>query len=183
MDPRVKQVFIEALTESGNVAAAAKVIGYSVRYMYEVRDADPEFKEAWKHALDERFENWIAMCRQRAFEGHQEPVIYQGMVTYLRDFDAIDPDTGKPFPPHLAPIKRDENGAPVPLTQRKFSDSLVKPLLAAHRPEYRDASTLALTGAEGGPVEINDAAAAARIAAILEEARARRDAADNSDIV
>lgn len=59
---------------------------------------------------------------------------------------------------------------------RKYSDTLLIFLLKARRPEkYRERSNVELTGHAGGPVEIDDRAAAARIAALLTAARSRRD--------
>lgn len=59
-------------------------------------------------------------------------------------------------------------------TKRKYSDSLVMPLLAAYRSRFRPASTVALTGEGGGPVQIEAVQRVARIAAILNEAEQRR---------
>lgn len=76
---------------------------------------------------------------------------------------------------------------------RKYSDTAAIFLLKAHDPKYRERQGIELTGANGGPLNIQDdtTAAAARIAAILEAARVRKAAAeaeatppdDNSDIL
>ena len=58
---------------------------------------------------------------------------------------------------------------------RRYSDSLVMPLLGTYRRKFRPQTALELTGADGGPVQIDDATAAGKIAAILNAARERKD--------
>lgn len=66
---------------------------------------------------------------------------------------------------------------------RKYSDTLAIFLLKAHDPDkYRESSRMELTGANGGPVQISDAERAAKVAAILASAQARKDC-DVSDLV
>jgi hypothetical protein len=66
---------------------------------------------------------------------------------------------------------------------RKYSDTLAIFLLKAHAPEkYRENTRMELTGANGGPVQISDAERAAKVAAILASAQARKDG-DVSDLV
>jgi len=66
---------------------------------------------------------------------------------------------------------------------RKYSDTLAIFLLKAHNPDkYRENSRMELTGANGGPVQISDTERAAKIAAILAAAQARKDG-DVSDLV
>ena len=68
-------------------------------------------------------------------------------------------------------------------TVRKYSDTLAIFLLKAHAPEkYRENSRMELTGANGGPVQISDTERAAKIAAILAAAKARKDG-DVSDLI
>ena len=68
-------------------------------------------------------------------------------------------------------------------TVRKYSDTLLIFLLKGAMPEkYRDNSKVELTGANGGPVQISDTERAAKIAAILAAAKARKDG-DVSDLI
>jgi hypothetical protein len=68
-------------------------------------------------------------------------------------------------------------------TVRKYSDTLAIFLLKAHAPDkYRESSRMELTGANGGPVQISDTERAAKIAAILAAAKARKDG-DVSDLI
>jgi hypothetical protein len=62
---------------------------------------------------------------------------------------------------------------------QKYSDTLAIFLLKAHAPQkYRDNYRMELTGADGGPVRITDTERAARIAAILAAAQARKAKAE-----
>lgn len=59
-------------------------------------------------------------------------------------------------------------------TVREYSDMLTVFLLKAHRPEkFRENSRMELTGANGGPVELNDTERAARIATLVNAAKQR----------
>ena len=61
----------------------------------------------------------------------------------------------------------------------KYSDSLLTTLLKANNPtKFRDNTSLELTGKDGGPVVMSDHEKAAKLAAILDAARARKDAED-----
>ncbi|OZI24052.1 terminase [Bordetella genomosp. 9] len=66
-------------------------------------------------------------------------------------------------------------------TVRKYSDTLLIFLLKARDPKYREKTAMELTGANGGPVEMNDAQAAGRLAAILAAGQARLEAASDED--
>lgn len=64
-------------------------------------------------------------------------------------------------------------------TIRKYSDTLLIFLLKGAMPEkYRDNARMELTGANGGPVQLNDTDRAARLAAIIAAVQARKQAAD-----
>ncbi len=66
---------------------------------------------------------------------------------------------------------------------RKYSDTLAIFLLKAHAPDkYRENTRMELTGANGGPVKISDTERAAKVAAILAAAKARKDG-DVSDLI
>ena len=101
--------------------------------------------------------------------GWHEPVIDKGRLAwaYQRNVDAEGKET---FSSVL-----DDNGQPVPLTIRKHSDSLLQFVLKGRRRAvYGDKTEL--TGANGGPVAmLDETAKAARIAALLELAKTRKD--------
>lgn len=60
-------------------------------------------------------------------------------------------------------------------TVRKYSDTMLIFTLKARDPKYRDNSRLELTGADGGPVQVDDTQAASRAAALLALAKQRKD--------
>ena len=61
-------------------------------------------------------------------------------------------------------------------TVRRYSDTLAIFLLKGAMPEkYREKASMELTGANGGPVQISDTERAAKIAAILAAAKARKE--------
>ncbi len=58
---------------------------------------------------------------------------------------------------------------------RKYSDTLAIFLLKAHDPEkYRENTRMELGGIKGQPLEVNDTTAAAKVAALLARAEARK---------
>jgi len=64
-------------------------------------------------------------------------------------------------------------------TVRKYSDTLAIFLLKAHDPrKYRENASMEITGANGGPLQISDTERAAKIAAILASAHARKDSGE-----
>lgn len=62
-------------------------------------------------------------------------------------------------------------------TKTHYSDSLLLALLKANNPnKFRENSSLELTGRDGGPVQLSDHEKAAKLAAILNAAKVRKDA-------
>ena len=60
-------------------------------------------------------------------------------------------------------------------TVREYSDTLAIFLLKAHDPaKYRENTRMELTGADGGPVQLDDNAAAARLAKLMALAQQRK---------
>lgn len=78
---------------------------------------------------------------------------------------------GVPARPTFAP-----DGTRIEVTH--YSDTLAQLVLKAHNPRYKDQQRIELGNADGKPFATEDGAAAARIAAILAAAQARKDAAD-----
>lgn len=65
-------------------------------------------------------------------------------------------------------------------TVRKYSDTLAIFLLKAHDPaKYRENSRMELTGADGGPVQLDETKRAARLAAIVASVQQRVQAEDD----
>lgn len=183
LTPEKLTAFCAALAETCNVGRACAAVGISRWTAYHWRKEMPDFAQAWDEAMKAGLLALEDEAHRRAFEGVDKPLTHQGQFTYLRDFDAIDPETGERYPPHMAPVLKDEQGRPRFATMKEYSDTLAIFLLKAHAPEkYRENTRMELTGANGAPVQISDTERAAKIAAILAAAKARKDG-DVSDLV
>lgn len=73
-----RMLFLADLAESGNATRAAHVSGASRRNLYRLKNADSDFRAAWEEAAEIGMTVIEDMAVQRATEGHQEPVFYQG---------------------------------------------------------------------------------------------------------
>ena len=81
-----------------------------------------EFHEAWDAALEIGNDYLEKEAQRRAVEGYEEPVVHKGIQAFVRDAQ-----TGE--------LELDENGKPIPLTIRRYSDRMLEILLKARRPE------------------------------------------------
>ncbi len=72
--------FIAQLKQHGNVCKACKGAAVSRAWVYDKRDADEEFAEAFAHAKAIGLEALKDEAHRRAFEGVLEPLTYQGEV-------------------------------------------------------------------------------------------------------
>lgn len=140
--------FLDTLRESANVSEAAKSIGVSRQAVYELRQKDTEFRSDWDDALAEALDNLEGEIYRRAHKGVTKEVYYQGIPC----------------------------GAVT-----EYSDPLAMFILKSRRPEvYSDKLKAELTGKDGTAIEISSLSTEqklARIAELLELARARRDLA------
>jgi len=73
-----RQKFIEHLSSTGNVTLAAELAGIGRTVLYEIRNEDVNFAEAWEDSLQQATDRLIEEARRRAYEGVEEPVFYQG---------------------------------------------------------------------------------------------------------
>jgi hypothetical protein len=142
--PEKATAFCAALAETCNVGKACKAVSMGRTAAYEWREADPDFAAMWDKALKIGVSALEDEAHRRGFDGVDEPLTHQGQFTYLRDFDAIDPETKKPY--EVPPILMDENGNPRIATMKKYSDTLAIFLLKAHDPKYRENSKLEVSG-------------------------------------
>lgn len=188
LTPEKLTAFCAALAETGVVARACKAVGISRQTAYEWKDEIPEFADAWERALKISVSAMEDEARRRACEGVDKPLTHQGQFTYLRDYSAIDPDTGQPYPPMSAPILTDADGNPRVATMKEYSDTLLIFLLKAHDPEkYRENMKVDLTGR----LEINNMTddeiqaelAALGAAGILSNLKPSHDDGDVSDLI
>jgi hypothetical protein len=80
--------FLEVLATTGNVSRAAELAGVPRRTAYDQRERDPEFAQKWDEALQVSYDAIEHAVRNRAVEGWEEPVFYQGeIVGYVRRYN------------------------------------------------------------------------------------------------
>jgi hypothetical protein len=144
--------FLAAYARSGaNIVRAAKASKIHRDSHYEWMKSDPTYPDRFEVAHKEGIDYLEACVTQSAMEGWEEPVVYQGQLTY-------EPKRNKD-----GSFKKNEEGdilySDKPLTIRKRNDVAAFFLLKAHRPDkYRENSTVELTGS----IEIVDRLTAAR---------------------
>lgn len=163
--------FLDHLRTSCNVAGSCRAAGVSHTAVYTLRDKDADFAAAWDDALEESYDHLEAEARRRAFEGVEEPVVYQGQLTPVWERN-----------PDGTVVKDDEDnwvqaknpdGSPKFLTVKKYSDGLAQFLLKGYR-RRKFGEKLELTGKDGGPVAIDETARAARVAQLMAVAEQRK---------
>lgn len=137
-----KAVFLAALAELPVVVHACKAAGVNRSTAWRAREADPEFARAWDDAMEEGIDRAEQEAFRRAVAGYEEPVVYQGRLSYLYE-RYVDDEGKEQFRPLL-----DVNGQPVPLTVRKHSDALLALILKGRRKAVY-AERKELTGADG----------------------------------
>lgn len=167
--------FLEHLRTSCNVAGSCRAVGISSAAVYALRDKDADFAAAWDDALEDAYDYLEAEARRRAFEGVEEPVVYQGQLTpvWERNSDGtfVKDDDGN-LTQELNP-----DGSPKYLTVRKYSDGLAQFLLKGYR-RRKFGEKLELTGKDGGPVAIDETTRAARVAQLMALAEQRKQFED-----
>lgn len=165
--------FLRALAETGVQRTAAQAAGISTASVVARRKTDPDFEEAYLQALEDSVDLMDQAARSRALHGVEEPVVYQGQLTPVWERDehgnlALDPATGNPVQ------AKNPDGSPKWLTITKYSDSLLMFVLKGNRRRlYGDRTEI--TGAAGGPVQIDEVKKVSRIAALLAMAKDRKD--------
>jgi hypothetical protein len=145
--PEKGEKFLRKLRSTGgNVSRACKAEGLTRSAAYAWRAVDEVFRAAWDEAVEAGLDDLEQEARRRAFKGTLKPVYYKGC------------EVGQ---------------------IREYSDTLMIFLLKGGRPQkFRE--RVEHMGRDGGPIEtsnvdLTDDQRAARIAAILDAARARRD--------
>lgn len=150
-DDHTKQAFLDNLARCGVLTAAAQAAGVkSVSTIYNWRKNDPAFSEAYDEALLSAADSLEVEARRRAVDGVVRVKVI-GTGENARTIDEI-----------------------------VYSDSLLLALLKAKKPhEFAERSKSEISGPDGGAIETNDTASAARLMAILEEAKRRKEAASD----
>lgn len=191
-----RQRFLEELSSTGSVSSAALIAGYrSTSNVYAIRRGDEEFAEAWQDALDTFADTLEKEAFRRAVLGVEKPIAYQGQFTYVMErdqngkviYDLTDEgETDKDGNPKLTRTPRyklDENGQPVVVAIREYSDSILLAMLKAKKPqEYRDNAKIELgnTPGETFKTEMSPTQAARTIAFAL--ALGLRNVASGEDL-
>lgn len=160
LTPQARRAFLEALSDTGIVTRACQAVGVSNTLAYAWRKADKEFEAAWDLALAVGIDKLEDHVKVRGFEGYDEPVVYQGSLTPVWEYDeqgevktAIRYDADGEVRRDAAgnetryPVQaRNPDGSLKWLTVKKFSDSLAIRVLMARLPAYKDKSDLNVTG-------------------------------------
>lgn len=132
--------FLAALAREGTVRAACDAAPVAPSTVYQRRQSDPAFDLAMAEALELATDRLEREAIRRGCDGYEEPVIHQGQLMG-RFVDAA----GQEVPP----------GTPgalfVPLTVRRYSDSLLANLLRWRR--YGDSVNHTHSGPGGGPIQ------------------------------
>lgn len=90
-----RRLFLNTLTATGNVAAAARAAGVSRSTCYRTRLVDADLAQAWQDALDDSFDDAIGHIRSRALFGDERPLVVggklvkddDGKVVMVREYD------------------------------------------------------------------------------------------------
>ncbi len=178
-----REMFLACLREMPVVQRACDTVGIERCTAYRARQADKGFAEAWDDAMEAGVDRAEQEAFRRAVVGFEEPVVYQGQMTPMLT-PVVDAE-GNPVIDELTKTQKwapvlDPTGRPVPLTIRKHSDALLSLILKGRRKKVY-AERTEITGAEGGPVAMDDTTRAARAAQLLEVARQRKAADDFSE--
>jgi len=180
MDGRKLELFLAALRRRPVVAYACEASLVSRTDAYRTRRENPEVAKAWDDALEDGIDRAEAEAFRRGSEGFNEPVIHQGQIAVLTE-PVLDEEGNVRLNEKGQLVMRpvlDDKGNTIPLTVKKFSDTLLMGVLKARRAAYRVERT-EITNPDGSLAAQDDTARAARLAAILEMAERRAQAADN----
>jgi hypothetical protein len=163
-----KPVYLEALRNVPVYRHACEAAGIDRVTAWRAREADPEFAEAEREALEEGIDRAEQEAFRRAVVGFEEPVIDKGRLAYR--YERYEDADGQ----EQYRLMLDANGQPMPLTVRKHSDALLALFLKGRRKKVY-AERTEITGAEGGPVQqVDETAKAARVAQLMAMAQQRK---------
>jgi hypothetical protein len=81
------EVFLKALSDAPNAAAAARASGIHIRTAYDHKDRFPDFKKAWQEAWDEGTDHLVGEAYRRSRHGTLKPVYQKGRkVGTIREY-------------------------------------------------------------------------------------------------
>jgi hypothetical protein len=134
--------FLTALRDSGNIRHSCEQARVTRSNVYSRRDNDEAFRAQMSEAIEEATDSLELEARRRAYHGVDEPVIYQGelMGVWVDAAGQV--------------VSKDSTGAKqIPLTIKKYSDTMLIFLLKGNRPEkYKENVHHEVTGKGGGPI-------------------------------
>ncbi len=141
--------FCAVLADTCNVGKACKAVEISRTTAWRWREEFEQFRDAWDKAMKIGLTGLEDEMHRRAFEGVDEPLVFQGQFTpvfeEVRDEDGqlVLDDEGQPKMQRA----RNPDGSPKVASVKRFSDTLAIFLAKAHAPEkYRDNSKVELAG-------------------------------------
>lgn len=178
--------FLQHLRTTCNMAESCRRVGVNYATMMSLKSKDGDFEAACDEALEEAYDTLEAECRRRAFEGVDEPVVYQGQLTpvwerdefgeiVMEEYDSGQRDTrGAPIMAQRPRQARNPDGSLAYLTVRKYSDPMAMFLIKGYR-RRKFGDKQEITGANGGPLStVDETKKAARLAALLSLAQQRK---------
>lgn len=125
--------FLAIFALRGNFSQACRTVKVDRNTVRAWLKADPAFRVRYDDAEEESTDGLEQIALDRGTIGAKRLVMYHGEPAY-------DPRTGEPLYDYIP------------------SDRLLEMLLKARRPDkYRDNGRLELTGAGGGPIQVEDA--------------------------
>ena len=156
LDARLS-AFLAAYAVCGEVSSSAKAAGLDRHQVYDRQKTDPAFAARFETAKAEFVDSLKAEALRHAREGVRKYLFHQGQPVYLTRL-RVD-ENGQPMRnEHGVPIldyQLDEQGHPIQAYESAFSDRLLLAMLAATDPaEYAPKNNVQLTGADGGPVKV-----------------------------
>lgn len=123
-----EQAFLKAFAITGVVKTACQCVGIKSYLVHTAVRNWPDFKEAFDLAFQDAADLLEEEAIRRAYHGIDENVIHHGKLSWTW----VD-DAGRPVP------EGTEGSRQIPLTVKKYSDTLLEKLLKAAKPEkYRE---------------------------------------------
>ncbi|ANS04709.1 hypothetical protein [uncultured Mediterranean phage] len=116
-----RERFCQIIALTGNVSEACRQVGIVRSTAYVARKKDKVFADLWDEAEETAADAVEAEMWRRGVEGVDRPVVYQGEIR-----PKLDAKGEKIL---------GEDGMPVPLTIKEFSDPLLIQMAKAKRPE------------------------------------------------
>jgi hypothetical protein len=164
--PAWVSAYLRHLRAHGVQAVACRLTGISYSAPTALAKTDGDFAAEVEDALEESYDAMEAELLKRAVYGTEEPVVYQGTVSYEPERDAnghpvieaydtgVKASNGDPVMGTRVKLELDVMGRPKPISVVKRSDALLMFALKGRRKRmYADRTEV--TGADGGPQTIS----------------------------